>query len=729
MAVRYFRGFTDSNWNLAANWAQTFGGPGGFSVHTATSNDDVFFDASSPNCTVNAVSLGAKNLNFTGYTGTIGMANALLVGQSTNIAPVTGSLILSATMGITGSGAIITRNNTFTMTSNGKVWPNDFTILAFDPQNVSGTAFILTDNLEVNGQVTIGGGLNTTAISINGAFSIICNGSLYVNKPNPIASTGPTKIIFRGAGSWTHLSPVGRLELDVDIDTGANTLSIGTASIGAQGSPITLRYLSGTVDCTGGTFYMSINAITVNVNGSSSPSATVVNSSGVNFNNLVMYSQVNNPSASTLTSPICVVGNFEHGYAGITFGLLGGSILNSSFLYLNGNITMRGRSLTGSTQIVYQGTGTWSDAAPQGLFSQGLGLSLDINTTGTFTVSGSVNRSGGTLKYTAGTVITTGSTLIIERSAAIIDTQGMTWDNIQPVALGNVNSAVTVTFVGNNTFLGNFSTPKTGAALTLNGGRLKIGGNFSAPSLSTSGQITGTTVLEFNGAGTFSINPASYVIGTTTGTGIRNNIDFNNGANTFTLNSFRFAPSNTGFTYTSGNIDASSCTLDVLQVGTLLMNTFGMTWSTITTRANGNLLTTLNSKLVLSGTLNLNVFGGVYTFGGTGGFEVANFVTQLPDAAGRTIFFSQTATEFKINNSLTMVGTAAFPRPLQNQSGLTRAIFTLASSATQNVYYVNATRIDSGLGQTIWSFGATLVSTINWNVGGNPGTSAITYVN
>jgi hypothetical protein len=75
-----------------------------------------------------------------------------------------------------------------------------------------------------------------------------------------------------------------------------------------------------------------------------------------------------------------------------------------------------------------------------------------------------------------------------------------------------------------------------------------------------------------------------------------------------------------------------------------------------------------------------------------------------------------------------MAGTAALPRPIQNQSGLTRANFTLSSAGTQNVYYVNATRIDSSGGQTIWSIGASLNNTINWNSTGNPGTAAITYV-
>lgn len=64
---RYWIG-TGGNYSSTANWSDTDGGGGGFSVPTST--DNVFFTASSGDCIVN-VSSSCLNLDFTGYTNTI----------------------------------------------------------------------------------------------------------------------------------------------------------------------------------------------------------------------------------------------------------------------------------------------------------------------------------------------------------------------------------------------------------------------------------------------------------------------------------------------------------------------------------------------------------------------------------------------------------------------------------------------------------------------------------
>jgi hypothetical protein len=61
------------------------------------------------------------------------------------------------------------------------------------------------------------------------------------------------------------------------------------------------------------------------------------------------------------------------------------------------------------------------------------------------------------------------------------------------------------------------------------------------------------------------------------------------------------------------------------------------------------------------------------------------------------------------------------------------AIWTFNGN-TQSMIYVNATAIDSSLGQTIWSFLGTPPtgidpSTQNWNPGTKPETQGITFVN
>ncbi len=117
MANRYFLNI-GANWGDTANWSDTSGGTGGFSV--PTNADDVFFDANSGNCTVNASNRVCKTLNFTGYTNTITMTFGITVS---------GSVTLVAAMTIAGASGL-TINATGTFTSNGKTWPNALTFSA-----------------------------------------------------------------------------------------------------------------------------------------------------------------------------------------------------------------------------------------------------------------------------------------------------------------------------------------------------------------------------------------------------------------------------------------------------------------------------------------------------------------------------------------------------------------------------------------------------------------------
>ena len=70
MADRYWVGGT-ATWDATAGtkWAATSGGAGGETVPTTA--DDVYFDANSGAVTVTTSSnVNARNLDFTGFTGT-----------------------------------------------------------------------------------------------------------------------------------------------------------------------------------------------------------------------------------------------------------------------------------------------------------------------------------------------------------------------------------------------------------------------------------------------------------------------------------------------------------------------------------------------------------------------------------------------------------------------------------------------------------------------------------
>lgn len=107
-----------------------------------------------------------------------------------------------------------------------------------------------------------------------------------------------------------------------------------------------------------------------------------------------------------------------------------GSLLLSNILTCMGNFTLtQAPNPTSTATIVLGGTGTWS-----GTFAV-RGITLQINTTGKITISGTVNRGIGTLEYIAGTVITAGSTLNISAAATLINMDKIAW-NIVTVTAG-----------------------------------------------------------------------------------------------------------------------------------------------------------------------------------------------------------------------------------------------------------------------------------------------------
>ncbi len=92
-------------------------------------------------------------------------------------------------------------------------------------------------------------------------------------------------------------------------------------------------------------------------------------------------------------------------------------------LTCNGGLTVTG-AMAGTVGIIIGGTGgIWSGSAVN------LSNNLTFNCT-TATVSGSVRYSTGTMTYTAGTITTTNSTLNLQGLGIILNTNGITWNNI-----------------------------------------------------------------------------------------------------------------------------------------------------------------------------------------------------------------------------------------------------------------------------------------------------------
>jgi hypothetical protein len=231
MADRYWRGLAADLWDATAGskWAATSGGATGAAVPTAA--DDVFFDATSANCTISG-SRVAKSINCTGYTGT-------LAGASTPALTISGSLTLVAGMTLTYAGTT-TFNATGTLTSAGKTLgpvaisgsstltlgdalTSSGTITlalgTFDTANYNVTATSLSSSnnnvrtinlgsstVTLSGSSPIGFGNNSNLTFNAGTSTIICSAGLAIIAGGPTASQGVTfyNLSFTGTSSNEH---------------------------------------------------------------------------------------------------------------------------------------------------------------------------------------------------------------------------------------------------------------------------------------------------------------------------------------------------------------------------------------------------------------------------------------------------------------------------------------------------------------------------------------------
>jgi hypothetical protein len=153
------------------------------------------------------------------------------------------------------------------------------------------------------------------------------------------------------------------------------------------------------------------------------------------------------------------------------------------------------------------------------------------------------------------------------------------------------------------------------------------------------------------------------------------------------------------------------------------MNTSGMIWKNI------NLLTAAQIPLLstLSATTITPENASNITLQGSYGFDTQNF-TWIANSTTQTLFLAPNI-EYKIKNSIFIRGTISSPiLTLSSSDGVNRALLTVNDSATQDLNYVNATRIDSSNGQTIWVRYGTLSNTINWRLLTNPVTKSTSFI-
>jgi hypothetical protein len=695
---------------------------------------------------------------------TINTAGTITIG--TNVRYNTGILTYTA-------GTVVTAGSTLniaaatTLNTNGIAWNNIST--------ASSLTITLGSNLTLTGTLTVGVFGVATLSFVLGGFNIISSSAnlsvansntftvpqnlTFVNvtvdsgvtlNGNQITATGnlthigsvlvagTTSIILGGTGTWNHISS-GAIRNNIIINT-AGTITLGTNIYYSTG---TITYITGTVVTAGST-------LNINENGSN----TTLNTNGIIWNNIRTINSITLTLGSNLTligtltlstllnvtlggnSLISTNANLfvDNGtfnlpanqtFKSLSTGNLTAAI-NSNTLTLTENITL-GAPTTGTANIVYGGTGTWTAGTAAHIINN----NFTINTAGTLTISGIVYKTLNTITYTAGTVASAGGTLVIGGSTTC-NIAGVTWNKLivgGPITLTSNINAVTFGTTGNNTItftLGgntlNFTHLELGhtAAVTLpfawtcqnidfaipssgliNGFSITINGNIVQ---SGNGVLTGNTSFIYAGTGTWSRTGTTYF------------------SNSFTINTagtLTFSGGSIGggiFTYTAGTVNVQTGSILTIRVAGTTMNHGAIVWydvilgSSLGVGSVGTLI--LNNKLTCSNSLILGTSSTVFSgtdgtfdtydlyFGSQSSSQTTRLVATKTYTVRRLVQCTQAPSTFPLTLNSTVVGT--------------RAIFTVLKGSTIDIGFLNVTDINSSLGKKLYSYRGVISNSLNW---------------
>jgi len=449
MAERHWvNGGVNLLWSTTGNWSLTEGGAGGQAVPTAA--EDVFFDAGSPDCTLNtATAKLAKTLTTSAYGGTLTFnvqlsvsgnitigANTLFAGTTTNklrmIAAGTwttnGKTIPqdieiggTTTFTCTLADDLTTSGNLYLTNTTSTIFSGDFHITAAGTCTISGT-----QTITIVHDVTISGSTTSTGNEvINGLFNwntggLITSGTL----------TGTTTIILTG-GTWRD---DGVSYCSTTVTLAGDVIISGTILYAASATP-TLTYVSGTITTTGST--LSINsACTLDTNGMSWNNITLTAGMTLTINSLLTV-------AGTLT--IDELATTFSGTAGFTVGTLTHTNIEATkaFTFLAGATYTVNTAITAkhANWASYRYQYKSSTPGTKVIFTLGYGATQDI----AFLDPTDMDSSLGQTVFSATGVITTcfnwsndlgHGRIIPEAGGESVTVAGITKDNAG-VALGS----------------------------------------------------------------------------------------------------------------------------------------------------------------------------------------------------------------------------------------------------------------------------------------------------
>ncbi len=644
-ANRYLVAGGDGNWNSTSNWSTGSGGSSGASY--PVSGDAVIIDTNSANAnlTVNVASACASVDVSNMYTGTVTL-NAGLTTSS--------NITLGSGMVLTGTSDW-TMNNSCTLFTAGKSFP---------ALNLGGTSqtFTLGDALSVTGLLTLNGTTNTT---FSGAYAISCGSLTFTNNKTitlsgNVASSGVTtnnasttlngSFTLSTSGLSANGTLAGSATIKLTGGTWSGSAAISSGQLNFDGNSTisgSVAYNSGTIVYTSGTVTTSGSTLNCAAN-------TTFNCAGLTWSDVslsgasktfTLSAALNGAGTLSLsgTTATTFYGSYDVNFGNLTFA-------NAQTVTISGNLNVTGLTTVSSTttlngaynlntaglaanatlggsfsKIVFNGTGTWSGAAT-------ITKNIDFNTSGTLTITGTLNYNTGTLNYIAGTVNASGSTLACASSTGF-NTAGINWDNVTLSGASKTHTLSSVLNVtGTLTLSGTTATIFSGAyninagnltftyattvtipaALAITGlttvtGNTTLNGSFTlyTGGLAMSGSLGGSfTDIVFNSKGTWS-----------GATAVSKAITINT-TDTLTLSGAIASSGN--LTYTAGTLIKTGSTL--AKSGSF--SSGSASWNNIT--INGT--TTLATNCNLSGTLTVSsgTLNGAYNYNVGGGFTYTN---------------------------------------------------------------------------------------------------------
>ena len=160
-------------------------------------------------------------------------------------------------------------------------------------------------------------------------------------------------------------------------------------------------------------------------------------------------------------------------------------------------------------------------------------------------------------------------------------------------------------------------------------------------------------------------------------------------------------------TYSSGTITTTGST--IIPGQGLTFNTNGMSWEDF--HIDVTMTITINSLLSIAGTLTLP--NAAVTFDGTAGWSAGTLAHHTLTGTRITTF--EEGVTYTSTSSWVAALTSTYKYTFTSAHAATRAILTLGYGATQDLASVNPTRIDSSLGQCIFSYKGTFTDSLNWS--------------